>query len=177
VYPLSHRHVAPASARIKPALGRASRPAGGAAGLLVLLTLFTGTLAAILLWRTIALAGNPIQLFEVFDTAVVGGSILVLIFNFRLVVRRDWIVAASLGSILGLLVPFTGFYALFEWATGAARGSTLPEPAWAVVTLAHGGAIFVVTLAGLCIMRRGGPIMAGVWCARRPATSYSQCLC
>ncbi len=65
---------------------------------LVLLALAAALIAVIMWWRSIALTGQPPQLFQVFDSLVVVASLVVLAFGFRLLELRDWTIALTAGA-------------------------------------------------------------------------------
>ena len=119
---------------------------------LVLLALAAALIAVIMWWRSIALTGQPPQLFQVFDSLVVVASLVVLAFGFRLLELHDWTIALTAGTGWGLLVPSTGFYSMFEWALGPSFSNP------ASIAFAHGVGVTITLLAGLVIMRRGGPV-------------------
>ncbi len=128
---------------------------------LVLLALAAAAVAAIVGWRAAALGGSRLQLSDVFDAGIVTASSVVLAFGHRSLRRVDWLVAAATGAAMGLLVPSTGFYPLLGWA--ARPGG----PAW--VAALHGAGVAAALLAGLVVMRSGGPVASsfarGRWAA------------
>lgn len=128
---------------------------------LVLLGLAIAPVAAIVGWRAAALGGSPLQLSDVFDVGIVAASVVVLAFGRRSLKRVDWLLAAATGASMGLLVPSTGFYPLLGWI--ASPGGS----AW--VAVLHGVGVSVAVLAGLVVLRRGGPVASrfagGKWVA------------
>lgn len=118
--------------------------------MLVFASLAAAAVAVIVWWRDAALAGSQLQLFQAFDTLIVAASLLVLALCIKSLKPLDWLLAGVTGTALGLLVPATGFYPLLGWAAGSgAQGWT---------ALAHGAGVAVALLAGLVVMRRGGPV-------------------
>ncbi len=120
----------------------------------VLIVLAFGTLGAFV-WRTaLAHSGNPPSLFTIFNTVTIVLSLVVLATNFRTLTRLDWLVAVATSTVLGVLVPGSGFNSL-----GAAF---LPQGQPVVMAALHGVCLFVALLAGLVVMRRGGPVQVRV---------------
>lgn len=106
--------------------------------------------ALILAWRSVALLGPVPQLFQVVDTVVLLASVLVLARGFRHLRRGDVWLAAAVGAVLGALVPSTRFYPLLAWLVADASA--------ALVALFHGTGLAIALLAGIAILRRGGPV-------------------
>jgi hypothetical protein len=111
---------------------------------LSILTIFTG--------RTlIARMMSVPRLFELLDTIIVLGSLLVLIREHRILSRRDW----AVGVILGILV-----------AAGMYRATLFtPYPFFGIINIPAGQAIIrgtfttLAVLGGLAAMRKSGPIL------------------
>jgi hypothetical protein len=113
---------------------------------IVLLALFA-SLATIFVVRTaLAQTGHPPRLFSIFNTIILLASLGALASGFRRLTRADWLTALTTGATLGALLTSSTFYPLFE----------LSSPLLAAG--AHGVALAVVLLAGLVIMRQGGPV-------------------
>jgi hypothetical protein len=106
--------------------------------------------AIILVWRAVALVRPVPQLFQVLDTVVILASLVVVLRGYRLLRPRDAWLALGVGSLLGWLMPHTGFYPLLAWTiTGAAEG---------LVALMHGTGVAITLLGGIVVLRRGGPV-------------------
>lgn len=121
----------------------------------VLLLVAALPLAAILLWGSMTPSRPGIELFQVFDSATIVASLVVVVFRFRKLEPLDWTLSIGLGVLLGALVPFTGFYPLLGWVFGSVPQHPL-DVSW--VAIAHGAGLSAAALAGLCVMRSGGPV-------------------
>ncbi len=127
-----------------------SREASGVRRWPVLVAL-VAAIVGIFVGRTaLAHSGTPPSLFTIFNTITIALSLVVVARAFRLLTRRDWLVALVTSALLGALVPATGFNAL--GATLVPSGQPFAKAAL------HGLCLFVVLLAGLAIMRKGGPV-------------------
>lgn len=131
------------------------------ARLLVLVGLAAAPVAVIVVWRAAALGGSRLQLTDVFDAGIVIASLVVIAFGRRSLKRVDWFLAAAVGASMGLLVPSTGFYPLLGWV---ARSGGAP-----LVAVLHGACVAAALLAGLVVMRRGGPVVLSCAGGRRLA--------
>lgn len=111
--------------------------------------------AVILAWRAVALVRPVPQLFQVLDTIVLLGSLAVVVRGFRFLHSRDVGLALAFGALLGWLVPHTAFYPLLAW--------TIPGSADGFVALMHGTGVAIALLAGIVVLRRGGPVRLVAW--------------
>ena len=115
--------------------------------------------ALIVGWRALALLRPVPQLFQLFDTLVLLGSLAVIMRGYQHLRVRDAWLALVVGALLGGLVPATGFYPLLAWTTpGASDG---------LVALLHGTGVAIALLAGIVVLQRRGPVRlhaaSGAW--------------
>jgi hypothetical protein len=121
-------------------------PAWVRLGTTALLTL--GILGIFIVRTSLAYRGNPPRLFAIFNGIILLASMGVLAFKAGGLRRGDWLAALIGGGLLGAGVRYTSFYPFI----------VLPDPnlsAWA-----HGAAVAVVCLAGISVMRQGGPVVS-----------------
>ena len=115
---------------------------------LSLVILVTVAILSVFVVRTrLAFSGHPPRLFAIFNFLVILVSLGVLGLGARALRRSDWLIALVTGAWAGVAVSFTSFYPLLE----------LPNPM--LTCLAHGMALAAIFLAGLIIMRKGGPVV------------------
>lgn len=128
-----------------PHVRGASFPLKVAGPALILLALIIVCLG----WRALAPAQGP-ALSQIIDTLILLASLFVVLTWYRRLTRNDWLIALGAAALMGALVPLTGFYPLLAWLLGPSRA--------APVGMAHGLGLAIALLAGLAIMRQGGPV-------------------
>ncbi len=112
-----------------------------------LAALAIGVASIFIVRTTLARTGNPPQLFDIFNMLILLVSAVVVGLGYKSLTPRDWLVSLAVSTFLGLQVSFSSFYPLIS----------LRDPIW--TSLAHGGALALILLAGLAIARRGGPVV------------------
>ncbi len=111
----------------------------------------SSSILAVFITRTIlARAGSPPRLFEIFNTLILVLASVVLATGFRHLQRLDWTIALGVAALLGVLLSLSSFYPLVS----------LKHPA--LTSLAHAGSLAIIFLAGLVVMRQGGPVKVKV---------------
>lgn len=120
-----------------------------------LLLLVAGTLAIFIVRTLLAVHNDPPRLFDLFDTLTILGSIIVLLKWRSGLNMSDWIVAVSLGCVVGVGMDFASLFSPYPFL-GVVRDNIGQAFARGIYTS-------LAALGGLTIMRRGGPIqfMAG----------------
>jgi Type II CAAX prenyl endopeptidase Rce1-like len=115
---------------------------------LSLVALLIAAILSVFVVRTcLAYSGQPPRLFAIFNALIVLVSLGVLAWGARVLRRSDWIMAFVIGACMGIGVSYTSFYPLLELANPV------------LTSLSHGAALAVLVLAGLAIMRTGGPVV------------------
>ncbi len=115
---------------------------------LSLVALLIAAILSVFVVRTLlAYSGQPPRLFAIFNALIILVSLGVLAWDARVLRRSDWIMAFVIGACMGIGVSYTSFYPLLELANPV------------LTSLAHGAALVVLVLAGLVIMRSGGPVV------------------
>lgn len=113
--------------------------------------LVVGILAIFIARTLLAAQYDVLRLFEVFDILTIAGAIVVLLKDYARLTAVDWLLAASLGFVVGVEMLFATLYS--------------PYPLFGVVqsnlgqAFARGTATFLACLGGLTIMRQGGPVV------------------
>lgn len=116
------------------------------------LVLLVIAILAIFTTRTLLAARfDVLRLFDIFDALTLAGSIGVLLKDHKRLQTIDWLLAASLGGLVGVEMLFATLFSPYPFF-GIVR-SHLGQ------ALARGSMTFLACLGGLAVMRMGGPVI------------------
>jgi hypothetical protein len=119
-----------------------------------LLLLGAGILAVFVTRTALATIGQPPRLDDWFTIITLAGSLAVWIAGHRYLHRGDWIVAVSVGAIVGVSMCFATLYTPYD-LLGIVRGNLGHG-------LARGLGSTVAVLGGLVVMRQDGPVQCRI---------------
>jgi hypothetical protein len=115
------------------------------------LILLAAGILAIFLVRTLLAVHYPVpRLFDLFNSLVVLGAVLVVLRGYRALLWGDWLIAIGLGILVGVGMRFATLFS--------------PYPFFDLVRDNSGQAVVrgvltgITALGGLVIMRQGGPV-------------------
>ena len=91
------------------------------------------------------------QLFDIFDTIIVFGSILVLAKESRILTKPDWMIGGILGILVAVDMYLTSIYTPYPFF------GILNDRGWQA--LIRGCFSALATLGGLVVMRKSGPFL------------------
>jgi hypothetical protein len=118
-----------------------------------------GILTVFVIRTVLARRGEPPLLSDLFTFITLAGSLVVLIAGFRSLQRMDWVIALGLGAVVGFSMGFATLFTAYP-----VFGILLDNATQGVV---RGSSTTLVVLAGLVIMRQGGPVRllaaGGAW--------------
>lgn len=115
-----------------------------------LLLLMVGILAVFVIRTALAASGNPPRLNDLFTIITLAGALAVWIAGYRGLRRSDWVVAVSLGAVVGVTMSFATLYTPYPFF-GFVRANLGPA-------FVRGFCTTLAALGGLVIMRHGGPV-------------------
>ncbi len=113
--------------------------------------LLAGILSVFVVRTILAFRIDIPRIFDLFDVLAIAGSVAVLLKAHSRLKSIDWILATSLGCVVGIGMYFSTLFS--------------PYPFLAVIQSTKGQAwlrgvfTFIATLGGLAIMRQGGPVL------------------
>lgn len=116
----------------------------------ILLLLVTGILTVFVIRTALAASGDPPRLNDLFTAITLAGSLLVMIKGYRGLHTNDWIVAVSLGALVGVSMFFATLFSPYPFF-GLVRDNLGQA-------LVRGLCATLTGLGGLAIMRQGGPV-------------------
>lgn len=116
---------------------------------ILLLLALIGTILGIFIVRTLIAkhGGNPPNLFSIFNMIIFLISLGILVRRVKLVKKVDLIISILLGVFLGVEINYSRYYPL-----------TRLNESSLVTSILHGAVFIIVFLAGIIIMRIGGPV-------------------
>ena len=115
------------------------------------LTLLVMCIVSIFVVRTaLAVTGHPPQLDSLFTVITLAGSLVVCVAGYRNIRSSDWIIAFSLGTLVGLGMSYATLFTPYPFF-GIVRDN-LGQAA------VRGACVTLALLGGMVIMRWGGPV-------------------
>jgi hypothetical protein len=110
----------------------------------------TGILAIFVIRTVFASSADLPRIADLFTIITLAGSLAVLIWGFRSLVRSDWIVALVLGVAVSVGMSFATLFTPYPFL-GIFRGKIIQA-------LIRGLSSTIAVLGGIVIMRLGGPV-------------------
>ncbi|WBW95641.1 CPBP family glutamic-type intramembrane protease [Oceanirhabdus sp. W0125-5] len=120
---------------------------------ILLLFAVIGSVLGIFIVRTLIdkNGGNPPRLFNLFNMIILIISLGILIGKVKLLKKRDIIISIVIGAFLGIHVNYSTFFPLIKVNDNKV-----------VTGIFHGGTFIVIFLAGIIVMRMGGPVQVAL---------------
>lgn len=116
-----------------------------------LVLLIAGILAVFVVRTILAPHFDVPRIFDLFDVLTIAGSVAILLVAYWKLKPIDYILAASLGCVVGIGMYFSTLFSPYPFL-GVIQSNT--EQAWL-----RGIFTFIATLGGLAIMRQGSPVL------------------